>query len=278
VTLLVTRIAPTPSGYLHVGNAVNFVLSDWLARAAGGRLLLRIDDFDTGRARPEYLADIIDTIAWLGLRITDGPRAGQDLSAWSMAGRTERFRAVCARLLAEHPGRVFACRCSRRELDPSGWCVAGCARRGLAPTPGQVVVRLHVPEGEAVSMPGAAGVPHGYQVPPGDHVLWRRDDLPAYQLGSVVADEDLGVTAVVRGIDLLESSALQRHLAGLLPAPGFLAADLRHHSLLRGPSGDKLSKSAGHQALPMLRTDSLLERIHGWATELGAPIGITPPR
>ena len=73
LTVLVTRIAPTPSGFLHVGNAVNMVLTHWLARAHGGRLLLRIDDFDTGRARPAYLEDVFRTLDWLGIDIDDGP-------------------------------------------------------------------------------------------------------------------------------------------------------------------------------------------------------------
>jgi glutamyl-tRNA synthetase len=108
-------------------------------------------------------------------------------------------------------------------------------------------------------------------------VLWRRDDLPAYQLGSVVADEDLGVTAVVRGVDLLASSALQLHLAELLPAPGFHEVDLRHHALVAAADGHKLSKSAGAQAHPLVHTVHLREQVRDWAAALGAPIGITRP-
>jgi glutamyl/glutaminyl-tRNA synthetase len=270
--VLVTRIAPTPSGYLHAGNAVNLVLTSWLARARTGRLLLRIDDFDTVRARPEYLADVFDTLAWLGITADAGPAGPADFHLrWSMATRLEQFRAARDRLRAAHPGRVFVCRCSRRDLDPTGRCVAGCREHDLRLEPGRAVLRLAVPPGLTVG-----GGTAQLAVPAGDHVLWRRDDLPAYQLGSVVADEDLGVTAIVRGMDLVASSALQLHIAALLPAPGFARAELLHHDLITSPKGEKLSKSAGAQAHPLPRTPDLLARIRTWAEQLGAPIGIGP--
>ena len=271
--MLVTRFAPTPSGFLHEGNAVNAVLCSWLAQSGpDGRLLLRIDDFDSGRIRPGYLADVFDTLDWLGIRPDDGPTDPDDFAErWSMTTRTRTFALARDALLRDHPERVFVCRCSRTELV-DGRCVRGCRDAGLPLQANRSVVRLYVPAGRTVPI-GGADVP----VPPGDHVLWRRDDLPAYHLGSVLADEELSVTAIVRGTDLLESSALQRHLAALLPAPAFLAADLRHHALLHAPDGRKLSKSAGAGAQPMPRTDGQRERILRWAEELGAPIGIAPP-
>ncbi|MGB8022221.1 MAG: glutamate--tRNA ligase family protein [Candidatus Nanopelagicales bacterium] len=269
-------MAPTPSGYLHVGNAVSFLLTDWLARAAGGRLLLRIDDFDLGRARRQYLDDIIAVLAWLGIKVADGPSDGSDLAAWSMSARTALFRAALDELRAAHPSLVFACRCSRRTLGPGGMCVAGCGNSGAAHVPGESVIRLHVPPGSTVQIGRGQPANVPLPVPPGDHVLWRRDDLPAYHLGSVVADEALGVNAVVRGMDLLESTALQLHLAGLLPAPGFAAADFRHHGLITAADGHKLSKSAGAQAHPLTRTPQLRAQIHAWAASLGAGVGIAP--
>jgi len=266
--VLVTRIAPTPSGYLHVGNAVNFVLTHWMARARGGRLLLRIDDFDTGRARPAYLEDVFRTLDWLGIDIDDGPSGPADFhSSWSMSTRIDQFSHARDRLVQAGHDCVFVCRCSRHDLDADGRCAAGCRGQGLALEPGRSALRISVP----------AGSERGLPLQPGDHVLWRRDDLPAYQLGSVVADEDLAVTAIVRGVDLLESSALQLHLAGLLPAPGFQQIDLRHHALLTAPDGHKLSKSAGAQAHPLPHTDGLREQVLTWARELGTPIRISRP-
>jgi glutamyl-tRNA synthetase len=272
VTGTVTRIAPTPSGFLHIGNAVNAVLTAWLARRSNGRLLLRIDDFDAARVREDYLADIFSLLDWLGIHPDSGPSDPRQFHAqWSMARRGAQFRAARDGLLAEHPGVVFVCRCSRRALV-AGRCVAACRLAGLTLAPGQAVVRLSVPDG--------IRVPVGRErreVPAGDHVLWRRDDLPAYHLGSVLVDEELGVTAIVRGADLLDSSALQVHLAGLMHAPAFLAADLRHHALLTAPDGTKLSKSAGAQAHPLDRSEEVRDRILAAARVLGAPIGITEP-
>lgn len=271
--MLVTRLAPTPSGYLHVGNAVNLVLTWWLARSSSGRLLLRIDDFDTGRARREYLADIFAVLEWLGIDVDAGPSGPDDFhSAWSMSSRTQQFRAALDGLRATAPDLAFTCRCSRRQLSPGGWCVAGCRGAGHALVPGESVVRLHVPEGLRAQLTGLA-----HPVPAGDHVLWRRDGLPAYQLGSVVADASLGVNALVRGVDLLDSSALQQHLAGLLGEPAFAAAEFRHHGLLTDPEGHKLSKSAGAQAHPLDRSDRLRDLVLAWAADLGAPVGIAPP-
>ena len=273
--MLVTRLAPTPSGYLHLGNVVNLILTSWWARAQRGRLLLRIDDFDTTRERPEYLADVFDTLDWLGIRPDAGPVCPEDFrDHWSMRQRTTAFRAAAHQLHADHPALVFACGCSRRELR-DGFCVAGCRTGGMDLTAGRNALRLHVPPGLTVSPgegPQAADV---WTVPPGDHVLWRRDDLPAYLLGSVLVDEELGVTGVLRGADLLPSSALQLHLARLLPAPGFAAADLRHHALLPAPDGGKLSKSAGAQAMPLVRSDDLRAHAERIATELGEGVAVS---
>jgi len=272
MTALRTRIAPTPSGFLHVGNAVNMVLTAWWAVGCGGRLLLRIDDFDVPRVRPEYLADIFTTLDWLGLAVDEGPSGPQEfLARWSMSARRDQFGSARDALLAHPGGAAFVCACSRRDLQ-EGRCARGCAGAGLELEPGRTLVRLHVPAGLRAPMTGAV-----VDVPAADHVLWRRDDLPAYHLGSVVADEALGVTAVLRGVDLLESSALQRHLAELLPAPGFAAADLRHHDLVTGPTGAKLSKSAGAQAHPLEREAGLRARIEAWAQHLGAAVGISRP-
>lgn len=266
--MLITRIAPTPSGYVHVGNAVNFVLTDWLARSSGGRLILRIDDFDSRRVRPQYLEDVFRTLEWLAIDVDEGPSGPGDFhSAWSHSAQQDLFRRARDQLLGGASDAVFVCRCSRRNLDPAGRCVAGCRGEGLALVEGHTALRVLAPTGSVRDLP----------VPPGDHVVWRRDGLPAYHLGSVVADVRLGVTAIVRGRDLRDSSALQLHLARLLDLPDFEAVDLRHHGLLLLPNGQKLSKSAGTQAQPLERTDRLREHVHGLARTLGRSIAVTPP-
>lgn len=268
MTLLVTRFAPTPSGYLHTGNLVNLVLTHWLSRASGGRLLLRIDDFDIARIREAYLADVFRAIDWLDVEIDDGPSGPRDFHArWSMSHRMDRFAGARDRLMAGQHQEVFVCACSRVQLGPDRTCVAGCRQQDVPLAPGRSALRISVPQG--------AG--HTLALSPGDHVLWRRDGLPAYQLGSVVADEDLGVTAIVRGVDLLGSSALQLHLAHLLPAPGFANVDLRHHELVTAPDGRKLSKSAGAGATPLVHTAALRREVFQRAARAAAAIGIERP-
>jgi glutamyl-tRNA synthetase len=266
--VLVTRIAPTPSGFLHMGNAVNFVLTWWLARTHHGTLLLRIDDQDVARSRQPYLEDIFRTLEWLGIDVDEGPSGPQELGHhWTMSQHIETMRVARDHLRAAAHPEVFVCRCSRHDLDSERRCAAGCRDRSLPLEPGRTALRWSVGVGEI----------RGLILPAGDHVLWRRDDLPSYQLSSVVADEHLAVTAIVRGVDLRESSALQLHLAQLLPAPGFARAQILHHGLLHGRDGEKLSKSAGAQAHPMERGPALRERVIAAAEALGAPLGITPP-
>ncbi len=112
----------------------------------------------------------------------------------------------------------------------------------------------------------------------GDFVVWRRDDLPAYQLVSVIEDRDAAVTHIVRGRDLLPSTAAQLFLAPYLRADALLEADIRHHELVKATSGEKLSKSQGGDVARLPRTDEARAVVHRTAEMLGAPLGITPPR
>ena len=110
-----TRIAPTPSGYLHAGNAVNFLLTAELARLHGGSLLLRIDDLDAERARPEYLDDIFHSLEWLGIAWHEGPRDAADFQRnWSQRTRIGRYQVLLDQL--RRGGHLYACTCSRKEL------------------------------------------------------------------------------------------------------------------------------------------------------------------
>jgi glutamyl-tRNA synthetase len=273
--VVTTRLAPTPSGYLHAGNAVNFLLTTWWAKQTGGRRLLRIDDMDAARMRPEYLADIFAVLDWLGIEPDGGPVGPEEfLRDWSTEHRREEFRAVAAVLLAD--GAAYACACSRRDLGalpPVGGCPAGCRWADLPWEPERTALRLVVDVDAVVQVDGRP-----WPVAPGlgDVVLWRRDDLPAYQLASVLLDEELGVDAVLRGEDLRGSTAVQRYLAPMVGADGFLRADIRHHPMLTGPDGAKLSKSAGAQAASMVGDDALREQIRQAAVRLGPAVGIEP--
>lgn len=242
MTVPVTRLAPTPSGFLHEGNRLNFRLTTELAAEVGAALALRIDDADAARYRREYADDIFATLAQMGIEWSVGPRDADDFEAhWTQRSKSEYYReqlwsGIDAGLM------VYACVCprSRQHGPATGGCVGGCRTRDLTHEPGRTALRLMVPAGTAVAV-GRDRVDLAEVM--GDFVVWRRDDLPAYQLVSVVEDRDLAVTHIVRGADLLGSSAAQIHLATWLQAPHVVTATYVHHGLITDAAGVKLSKS-----------------------------------
>ncbi len=224
------RLAPTPSGFLHWGNLLNFTLTWVHARRAGGQLALRIDDLDAQRARPEYVHDIFATLEWLGFDWDEGPQTAEDFQLrFTQSARTEEYR----RWLKKFPS--YGCGCSRQDVRARTTALydGHCRELGLAVT--QRRWRSDLPEN--------------------DVVLWRKDDVPAYHLVSLVEDLRLGTTLIVRGEDLRESSEAQRALASRLGAEGqsFLQAHFIHHPLLLDEAGEKMSKSAGSAALKTWR-------------------------
>ena len=272
---LVTRFAPTPSGYLHLGNAVNAQLVAWLAAGHGGVVGLRIDDMDVGRCRSEYVEDIFDVLAWLGIEWSAGPRDPADFAQHhSMRRRTGYYRSELALALSAGLD-AYACACSRSRIrGPAvGGCPGGCRQADLPLEPGRTALRVHVPIGTIVRVSGSTV---DLSSSMGDFVIWRRDDLPAYQLVSVIEDRDAHVTHVVRGDDLIDSTAAQLFLAPHLRAADLAGADFRHHGLLTDDAGAKLSKSqvvAGH---PLPRTSENRTLIRQAASTLGEPLGIVP--
>jgi len=232
---VIGRLAPTPSGYLHLGNAVNFVLTWLLVRRAGGTLHLRIDDLDRARLRRPYLENIFRVIDWLGLDYDHGPSGPDDfLRHYSQLLHLPDYNRVLRRL-AQKPGLVYATRRSRTspaELVPLDTPGAGWRVR-VPPT-------VHVASTAAPEAP----VPLAAVMP--DFIIRKKDGVAAYQVASVVDDLRLGTTLVVRGLDLLPSTTAQLWLAEQLPEMrDFNAGRIRfyHHSLLTDAAGHKLSKS-----------------------------------
>lgn len=299
-----TRIAPTPSGFLHAGNAWSFLIAWLCARSRGGTVHLRIDDLDTARLRPEYLDDIFASLGWLGLDWDTGPRDAADFrSRHSQTLRLAEYRSALERLAArggEGPA-VFPCACSREKARQdsaaagtpglyAGTCRAAgiawerAAFPGEAARPGEarggeLHLRARVPIEAAVRFRDARGgtamAAPGRDM--GDFVVWQKNGLPAYQLASVVDDESLGVDFVVRGMDLLASTGAQIWLAEAIGAAGFRGAEFLHHPLLLAPEGGKLSKSAGAESLLALRArgDSR-DLIRYFAARLGIdPAGVS---
>jgi glutamyl/glutaminyl-tRNA synthetase len=229
---MISRIAPTPSGYLHIGNALNFVITFLEVKRASGRLRLRIDDLDAQRSRPEYVTDIFETLEWMGLDWDFGPKDPEDHSLHhSQRLRRERYLEATRLLLARR--QAYVCECTRLSLKGNP-CT--CRDRRLRFDPASAVVRV---AGGAVEL--------------GDFTIWRREGIPAYQLVSLVDDLDHGVDCIVRGEDLRPSTQAQLHLAALLGrdfgAERFAQIRFIHHPLITGPGGAKLSKSERAVAL-----------------------------
>lgn len=236
------RIAPTPSGFLHEGNRLNFRVTADLATSLGAALALRIDDADAARYRREYAEDIFATLRDMGIAWTIGPRDVDDFERhWSQRSKAEYYREQLHEAI-DRGLPVYACACSRvQQAGPaSGGCAGGCRDRSLPLEPGRTALRVAVDIGTQVSI-GDEVVPLAEEM--GDFVIWRRDDLPAYQLVSVVEDRDLGITHIVRGRDLLASSAAQVHLAQWMGAANVAEAVYVHHELVADATGAKLSKS-----------------------------------
>jgi glutamyl-Q tRNA(Asp) synthetase len=262
-----TRFAPSPTGPLHLGHAYAAILAHDMARAAGGAFLLRIEDIDQSRARPEWEKQIYDDLAWLGLT-WDGPVMRQ-------SERMPAYRAALDRLAAQ--GLTYACTCTRRDIDaalaapqegavvtgPDGPLYPGTCRRARHPAKG-AALRLDI--ARAVALTGAtrfaetgpahAGTietaPEAYLHQIGDIVLARRDMGTSYHLSVVIDDAAQGITHVTRGEDLFEATKihvlLQRLLA--LPTPVY-----HHHRLIRDETGKRLAKRDDARAIRRYRED-----------------------
>ncbi len=239
LTTIIGRLAPTPSGYLHLGNAVNFVLTWLLVRQAGGVLHLRIDDLDRARLRRPYLENIFRVINWLGLDYDHGPGGPDDfLKHHSQLLHLPEYNQALRRL-AQQPGLVYGSRRSRTA-------VASAAPAALA-TPG-VAWRVRVPASTTIGWEDGwqqvLPVPLAAEMP--DFIIRKKDGVAAYQLASVLDDLRLGTTLIVRGLDLRPSTAAQLWLAAQLPeTSAFSDQRIRffHHTLLTDAAGHKLSKS-----------------------------------
>lgn len=264
--MMVTRFAPAPTGYLHLGHVLK-ALHVWrAARERGGRVLLRIEDHDRTRCRPEYESAIREDLAWLGF--------AHDAEVPRQSERGARYAEVLARL--ERAGLAYPCACSRRDVA----AVAGDAFNEETRYPGTCRERQVDPAStlaRRVRMePGAEtftdlGVGPQSQSPAdqcGDFLIRDRLGNWTYQFCVTVDDFDQGVTRVVRGEDLLASTGRQMRLARMLGRtvmPEFL-----HHALIRKRGGAKLSKSDGDTGVRELRAAGMSRDVAvALATRLG---------
>jgi glutamyl-tRNA synthetase len=258
-TFLRTRIAPTPSGYLHLGNAYSFRLTADLARRTGAKILLRIDDLDRERVEERYVQDIFDTLQFLKIPWDEGPRDSQDFEqTWSQLHRMALYRRALEELRQQ--GVLFACACSRTQIareSADGEYPGTCRDKGLSLDIPDVSWRVRTDGGHELTMRMTDGTfksPLDKSVR--DFVIRKRDGQPAYQLTSLVDDLHFGVDLIVRGQDLWSSTLAQLYLAELLPGgTAFANATFHHHALFTDAGGNKLSKSAGAASIQFLRRE-----------------------
>lgn len=259
--MYVGRLAPSPTGHVHLGIARSSLVA-WLdARAAGGRLLLRIEDIDGPRTVEGAADEMMRDFAWLGLD-WDGPPTFQ-------SERTALYEAALARLAASN--RTYPCTCSRKEIlaasaphGPDGPRYPGTCREGFVPRSGRTpAVRFRTRPDDVVRHDDRRYGPLVQNVfdEVGDFVLRRADGLWAYQLAVTVDDLEQGVTDIVRGADLLDSTPRQLLLRSVLDSS---AAPLRtmHVPLVLDASGQRLAKR--HRAQPIRALERTPEAIVGW--------------
>ena len=269
----VGRFAPSPSGRMHLGNLLCALLAWLSAKHNGGRILLRIEDLDTARCKPEHAAQLEEDLLWLGLDWDEGGSRGGPCAPYEQSLRGELYRAALERL--EDMGLVYPCFCTRAQL-----MAASAPHRGdgLTAYPGTCrhlteeeraarravrapALRLQVPDEDLTFTDGHMGpVTESLSRDCGDFLLRRSDGLFAYQLAVVVDDAAMGVTQVVRGADLLSSTPRQLLLYRLLDlkAPEFF-----HVPLLLDAGGRRLSKRDGDIGLDALRRRCTPEEVIG---------------
>jgi glutamyl/glutaminyl-tRNA synthetase len=247
-----TRIAPTPSGFLHLGNVLSFAITAALAEKTGAKMLLRIDDLDQARVNKLYLEDIFDTLNFLEIPWDEGPRSAKEFEdSYSQLHRMAMYREALRRLADE--GRVFACTCSRRKLNNAESCT--CFNRQIPLTTENASWRLSTADSLELTVKNFGGKIINTVLPGEMHnfIVKKKDGFPAYQLTSVIDDLFYGVDFIVRGEDLWPSTLAQQLLASALGKDNFWNITFCHHPLLMEVPGKKLSKSAGATSVKYLR-------------------------
>ncbi len=258
------RLAPSPTGYLHLGHAATF----WTAQARcydhGGTLILRVEDLDRGRCRVAYADALIEDLRWYGLSWQEGPDVGGPHAPYVQSERSSSYLRAWRQLAAT--GAIYPCTCTRRDVELAlgaphqgeheavypGTCRPSQPQTVMLEKPGPVNWRFRALEREAIRFLDLAAGPQAFRAGSGfgDFIVWRKDGAPAYQLAVVVDDASMGITEVVRGEDLLASTAQQLLLYRALGLP---PPDFYHCPLIKDASGQRLAKRTGAHSLRSLR-------------------------
>jgi glutamyl-tRNA synthetase len=281
------RLAPSPTGLLHLGHARTFWIAAQRAAERGGQLILRNEDLDQQRCRAEFVEAMIEDLRWLGIEWSEGPDCGGAFGPYAQSERRAVYLEAWRKL--RDCRAIYPCTCSRRDVAQAagapnegddepvypGTCRPRSGQQSFAPPdrikdpvpnsctwfdePRGVNWRFRVPDGVEVCFTdlhrGALRMIAGRDF--GDFIVWRRDDVPAYQLAVVVDDAAMQITEVVRGADLLKSTARQMLLFRTL---GLAAPNYYHCDLVRDDVGVRLAKR--HDALSIRKLREL-----GWTPE-----------
>jgi len=251
------RLAPSPTGLLHLGHARTFWQAQARVRRFGGQLILRNEDLDRSRCRQEFAAAMIEDLHWFGLEWSEGPDCGGPFAPYNQSERMPLYRAALEKMRERN--LIYPCTCSRKDIQQAasapqfgdeepmypGTCRLKCtddlADNGFA-------WRFRAPDGELIAFMdnnlGKQSFVAGRDF--GDFVVWRQDEVPAYQLACVVDDAAMKITEVVRGADLLVSTARQILLYRAL---GILPPNFFHCELVLDEEGRRLAKR--HDALSL---------------------------
>src|ERR1700758_124290 len=257
------RLAPSPTGLLHVGHARTFWIAAKRAQERGGVLVLRNEDLDPQRCQPEFVAAMYEDLRWLGIGWSEGPDCGGPYAPYSQSDRRSFYLEAWQQL--RDIGAIYPCSCSRKELAAAATAPNDTDNEPLYPghcrsrtnavqfrAPQGVNWRFRVPDGETIEFAdqhlGKQAFVAGKDF--GDFVVWRRDDVPAYQLAAETDDARMEISEVVRGADLLKSTARQ---ILLFRALGLQAPSYYHCDLLRDESGKRLAKRHDAFSIRQLR-------------------------
>jgi glutamyl/glutaminyl-tRNA synthetase len=295
------RIAPSPTGLLHLGHARTFWIAAQRATERSGTLILRNEDLDSQRCQSTFVDAMVDDLHWLGVSWQEGPDCGGPVGPYTQSERRDHYLSAWKRL--RELGAIYPCTCSRKDValsagapndgddEPlySGKCRPKAREEGLqeargdgrlgrpampalsavegarpdrfegADSPAGFNWRFRVPDNEAISFIDQHLGPQTFVAGRdfGDFIVWRRDDVPAYQLAVVVDDAAMGISEVVRGADLLKSTVRQILLYRAL---GLAIPDFYHCDLVRDETGIRLAKR--HDSLSIRKLREL-----GWTPE-----------
>jgi glutamyl/glutaminyl-tRNA synthetase len=265
------RLAPSPTGLLHLGHARTFWFAAQRAIDHQGALILRNEDLDPQRSRPEFVSAMIEDLRWLGIGWSEGPDCGGPHGPYLQSERRSSYLDAWGRL--RDGGFIYPCTCSRKDLAQAasapnendnesedepvypGRC-RGRTDGSQFAEPAGVNWRFRVPDGEEIGFVDLNVGPQRYVAGRdfGDFLVWRRDDVPAYQLAVVADDAAMRISEVVRGADLLKSTARQLLLIRALE---YSTPDYFHCELVRDQSGARLAKRHDALSIRHLRESGL---------------------